>query len=130
LGDARASDTAADKGLWVGEKKAAGGLDGDDLAAAMKLPLEGVAGHRVAELEAMVVGEVGDFYRAAVFFQVGGGGDGDDSGFEQLARDEGGGDGWLDEADGEIEALGGKVAKFGASEEFERELRVKIEEAA
>jgi len=45
-----------------------------------------------------------------VFFQVGRGGDGDDAGLEQLASDEGGRGGWLDEADGEIEALGGEVA--------------------
>lgn len=130
LGDAGAGYAAADQGLSIGKQKTARGVDGDDFAAAMELPLEGLARHRVAELEAMVAGEVGDLCRAAVFFQVGGGGDGDDAGFEQLPGDEEGGRGRIDEADGEIKALGGEVAKFGASEEFKRELGVEVEEAA
>jgi hypothetical protein len=115
--------------LWVGEQKAAGGFDGDDLAAAMELPLERLASDRIAELEAAVAGEVGGGCRAAVFLQVGRGGDGDDSGFEQLAGDQGGGRGWLDEANSEIEAFGGQVAEFSAGEEFEGDLRVAVEEA-
>ena len=130
LGDAGAGYAGADQGLSVGQQKAARGADGDDFAAAMELPLEGLARHWVAELEAMVVGEVGDLCRAAMFFQVGGGSDGYDAGLEQLPGDEGVGGGRLEEADGEIKALGGEVAKFGASEEFERELGVEVEKAA
>ena len=96
----------------------------------MELPLEGLARHRIAELEAMVAAEVNGFCRAAVFFQIRRGGDGDDSGFKQLAGNEGGGGGRIDEADGEIEAFAGQVAKFGAGEEFEGDLWVAVEEAA
>jgi hypothetical protein len=96
----------------------------------MELPLERLAGHRVTELEAVVADEVCGFCRAAVFFEVGRSSDGDDAGLEQLASDEWGGGGGLDEADGEIEALGGQVAQFGAGEEFERDFRVAVEEAA
>jgi hypothetical protein len=128
LGDSSAGYTAADQGLSVGEQETALGLDGNDFAAAMELPLKGLARHRVAELEAMMVGQISDPCRAAVFSQVGGGGDGDDSGFEQLPGDEVVGGGRLEEANGEIKALGGEVAEFGASEEFERDIGVEIEE--
>ena len=63
-----------------GEQKAACGLDGDDLAAAMELPLEWLTRDRVAVLEAMVAGKVGGLCRAAVFFQVGRCGYGNDAG--------------------------------------------------
>ena len=80
LGDAGASDAAADEGLRVGEQKPAGGFDGDDLAAAVELPLEWLTRDRVAVLEAMVAGKVGGLCRAAVFFQVGRCGYGNDAG--------------------------------------------------
>jgi hypothetical protein len=78
----------------------------------------------------MVAAKVSGFCRGAVFFQIRRGRDGDDTGFKELAGDEAGGRGRIDEADGEIEAFARQVAKFGGGEEFEGDLWVAVEEAA
>jgi len=129
LGDADAGEAGIEEGAGVGDEEASCGLDGDDLAGAVELPLEGLGGDGIAKLQAGVGGEVGGPGGAAVAFEIGGGGDGEDAGVEELADDEGGGR-LLAKADGDVEAFGDEVAEVGAGDEFEGELGVAVEETA
>ena len=56
LGDACPGDAGSNQGMGVGEQEAAGGLDGEDLSAAVKLPFEGRPVTGIAKLEADVAG--------------------------------------------------------------------------
>ena len=72
--------------MGIGEQEAAWGFDGDDLAAAMELPLEGLVSARIAEVKAVVLDQVGELFGATVFCEIRRGGDGNDVGFEELSR--------------------------------------------
>ena len=58
LGDACAAESCGEKRRDIIDEKAMARLDGDDLAAAVELPYEGLAGGRVAELDGLMIGEI------------------------------------------------------------------------
>ena len=128
LRDARARDAGAKDRAGIGQQQPARGRHLDRLAAAAELPGEGLAGQRIAHLDADMSGELGRLRGPAVAREVAGRGHGRDAGLDQLARHQRGGRRRA-EAQRDVEALAHQVAELVARDELERELRMPLDEA-